>query len=38
VRAAVALSRDVTWVLAGLLAAAGAAGELLARRRREAQR
>lgn len=34
VRAAVDLSRDVTWLLAGLLAAAGAAGELAAGRRR----
>jgi adenosylcobinamide-phosphate synthase len=34
VDAAVALSRDVTWLLAGLLAAAGAAGWAAARRRR----
>jgi adenosylcobinamide-phosphate synthase len=34
VRAAVDLSRDVTWLLAGTLAVAGAAGELAARRRR----
>ena len=34
VRAAVDLSRDVTWLLAGTLAAAGAAGELAAGRRR----
>jgi adenosylcobinamide-phosphate synthase len=33
VHAAVALSRDVTWLLAGLLAGAGAAGLLAARRR-----
>jgi len=33
VAAAVALSRDVTWVLAGLLAAAGAAGWAAGRRR-----
>jgi adenosylcobinamide-phosphate synthase len=31
--AAVALSRDVTWLLAGLLVAAGATGEMTARRR-----
>jgi adenosylcobinamide-phosphate synthase len=33
VRAATDLSRDVTWVLAGLLAGAGAAAELASRRR-----
>lgn len=37
VRSAVALSRDVTWVLAGVLAAAGAAAELAARRRSPAR-
>ena len=34
IAAAVALSRDVTWLLAGLLVAVGAAGEMAARRRR----
>jgi adenosylcobinamide-phosphate synthase len=34
VRAAVDLSRDVTWLLAGTLAVVGAAGELAAGRRR----
>jgi adenosylcobinamide-phosphate synthase len=34
VHAAVALSRDVTWALAGLLAGAGAVGALAGRRRR----
>jgi adenosylcobinamide-phosphate synthase len=33
IAAAVELSRNVTWLLAGLLAAAGAAGEVAARRR-----
>jgi adenosylcobinamide-phosphate synthase len=33
IHAAVALSRDVTWLLAGLLAAAGGAGLVAARRR-----
>jgi adenosylcobinamide-phosphate synthase len=37
VRAAVDLSRDVTWLLAGTLAAAGAAGELAAGCRRRAR-